>query len=124
MDVYVFGNPDLEQDSLPVRVVPQLQRVRPDCTFHLRDPLEDWDEVPDPLIIVDTLRGIENVQVITDLDAFVDAPRVGMHDLDLLAQLKLLKKVGKLKRVTVVGVPPSLTPDQAVTQIAAALPPA
>ena len=122
MDVYVFGNPDLEQDSLPVRVVPQLQRVRPDCKFHLRDPLEDWDDVPDPLIIVDTLRGIEKVTVITDLDAFADAPRVGMHDLDLLAQLKLLKKVGKLKRVTVVGVPPSLTPDQAVTQIAALLP--
>lgn len=122
MDVWVFGNIDLEQDSLPVAVVPQLQRVRPDCVFHLRDPLEEWDEVPDPLIIVDTLKGVEKVTVFTDLDAFSDAPRVGMHDLDLLAQLKLLKKVGKLKQVIVVGVPPSLTPDEAVNQITASLP--
>jgi hypothetical protein len=121
-DVWVFGNIDLVEDSLPLKVLPQLQRQRPDLTFKTRDPLEEWDDVPDPLIVVDTVKGLETVVVFTHLDAFETAPAVSMHDLDLLAQLQFLRKVGKLKRVTVVGVPPSLTPDQAVTQIAAALP--
>lgn len=122
MDVWVFGNIDLAEDSLPLKILPQLQRQRPDVVFRVRDPMEEWDDVPDPLVVVDTVKGLDAVTVLTDLDLFADAPRVSMHDLDLLAQLQFLKKVGKLKRVTVVGVPPSLTPDQAVTQIAAALP--
>ncbi len=123
-DVWVFGNIDVEEDSLPLRILPQLQRLRPDLTFRVRDPMEEWDDVPDPLTIVDTVKGLEEVTVFTELDVFESAPAVSMHDLDLLAQLQFLKKLGKLKRVTVVGVPTSLTADQAVTQIAAALPPA
>lgn len=124
MDVWIFGNLDLQEDSLPLRILPQLQRQRPDLTFRTRDPLEEWDEVPDPFIIVDTVKGLERVQVFTDLAAFANAPRVSMHDLDLLAQLQLLQKLGKLKHLTLVGVPPTLSPDEAVTQIAASLPPA
>ncbi len=123
-DVWIFGNIDLAEDSLPLSILPQLQRQRPDLTFKTRDPMEEWDDVPDPLIVVDTVKGLEKVAVFTDLDVFETAPAVSMHDLDLLAQLQFLKKVGKLKRVTVVGVPPSLNPDQVITQIAAALPPA
>ncbi len=123
MDIWVFGNLDVQEDSLPLRILPQLQRQRPDLTFKTRDPLEEWDEVPDPFIIVDTVKGLRTVAVFTDLSAFADAPRVTMHDLDLLAQLQLLQKLGKLKRLTLVGVPPELGPDEAVTQIAASLPP-
>jgi Ni,Fe-hydrogenase maturation factor len=123
-DVWVFGNLDLEEDSLPLRILPQLQRQRPDLTFKTRDPMEEWDNVPDPLIVVDTVKGIAAVTVLKDLELFEDAPRVSMHDLDLLSQLQLLKKVGKLGHVVVVGVPPTLQPDEAIRQIAAALPPA
>ncbi len=124
MNVWVFGNLDLQEDSLPLRILPQLQRLRPDLTFTTRDPLEEWDEVPDPFVIVDTVKGLEKVKVFTDLAAFASAPRVSMHDLDLLAQLQLLQKLGKLKRLTLVGVPPALSPDLAITQVAASLPPA
>ena len=122
-DVWVFGNPDLAEDSLPLKVLPQLQRQRPDLIFRVRDPMEEWDDVPNPLIVVDTVKGIDAVIVLKDLELFQDAPRVSMHDLDLLAQLQFLKKVGKLGHVVVVGVPPTLQPDEAIKQIAAALPP-
>jgi Ni,Fe-hydrogenase maturation factor len=121
-DVWVFGNIDLAEDSLPLRILPQLQRQRPDLTFRVRDPMEEWDTVPNPLIVVDTVKGIAAVTVLKDLELFEDAPRVSMHDFDLLAQLQFLKKVGKLGHVVVVGVPPTLQPDEAIRQIAAALP--
>ena len=121
-DVWVFGNLDLEEDSLPLRILPQLQRQRPDLAFRVRDPMEEWDDVPDPLIVVDTVKGLEKVAVFTDLNTFETAPAVSLHDLDLLAQLQFLKKVGKLGHVVVVGVPPTLQPDEAIAQIAAALP--
>lgn len=119
---YVYGNADLEVDSLPIRILPQLSRTRPDWEFVFRDPLDEWDDVPNPLVIIDTVRGLQAVQVFTDLTPFADAPRVSLHDLDLLAHLQLLQKLGKLKTLTLIGVPPSLMPDQAVTQISAALP--
>lgn len=122
MDVWVFGNIDLAEDSLPLKILPQLQRQRPDLTFKTRDPMEEWDDVPDPLVVVDTVKGIDAVTVLKDLELFEDTPRVSMHDLDLLSQLQLLRKVGKLGHVTVVGVPPGLQPDEAVRQISAALP--
>ena len=121
---YVYGNADLAVDSLPIRVLPQLSRLRPDWHFAFRDPLDEWDEVPNPLVIIDTVMGLENVQVFTDLTPFADAPRVSLHDLDLLAHLQLLQKLGKLKTLTLIGVPPNVTPDEAVSQISAALPPA
>lgn len=121
---YVYGNADLAVDSLPIRVLPQLSRLRPDWQFHFRDPLDEWDVVPNPLVIIDTVIGLEAVRVFTDLSAFADAPRVSLHDLDLLAHLQLLQKLGKLKTLTLIGVPPTLSPDDAVSQIAAALPPA
>ncbi|MEK7631824.1 MAG: hypothetical protein AAB445_03080, partial [Patescibacteria group bacterium] len=119
---YVYGNADLEVDSLPIRIIPQLARARPDWHFEFRDPLDEWAEVPNPLVIIDTVRGLEKVQIFTDLTPFADAPRVSLHDLDLLAHLQLLQKLGKLKNLTLIGVPPSLTPDEAVRQISAALP--
>lgn len=119
---YVYGNADLEVDSLPIRILPQLSRSRPDWQFEFRDPLDEWADVPNPLVIIDTVRGLEAVQVFTELTRFADAPRVSLHDLDLLAHLQLLQKLGKLKTLTLIGVPPGLTPDQAVTQISAALP--
>ncbi|MEK7639841.1 MAG: hypothetical protein AAB424_01745 [Patescibacteria group bacterium] len=122
MDVWVFGNIDLAEDSLPLKILPQLQRQRPDLVFRVRDPMEEWDDVPDPLVVVDTVKGLNTVTVLKDLEFFDAAPRVSMHDLDLLSQLQFLKKVGKLGHVIVVGVPSTLQPDEAIRQIAAALP--
>lgn len=106
MTVYVFGNPDLPMDALPIRLVPELQNKFPQHQFIVRDPLDEWDTVPETLVILDTIVGINSVQEFTSLDAFAASPRVTMHDLDLWSQLQLLKKVGKLKQVRIFGVPP------------------
>jgi hypothetical protein len=104
MTVYVFGNPDLAMDALPLRLIPALQREFPTFSFVTLDPNEDWD-VPSHMLILDTVVGISAVTVFTDLSAFVQAPRLTCHDFDAYANLLLMKKLGKIDGVTIVGVP-------------------
>lgn len=120
VNVWIFGNPDLPQDALPVALIPELQRRFPDAHFQRMDPLEEW-EVPKDLIIVDTVQGLEKVRVFTDLDAFESAPRLTMHDYDLGTTLKWMKKIGRLADVTIIGVPMGMDRQTAVDQVAAIL---
>ncbi|MBI3963845.1 MAG: hypothetical protein HY341_02495 [Candidatus Kerfeldbacteria bacterium] len=106
MTIWVFGNPDLPSDALPIRLVPELRRRYPEHTFALRDPLEEWD-VPDDLVILDTVKGITAVTEFKNLDGFSDSPRVTMHDYDLGTTLKWLRKLGKLPAVRIIGIPPN-----------------
>lgn len=104
MRVFVFGNQDLAMDSLPLRLIPALQKEFPDVSFVTLDPNEDWD-VPAHMIIIDTVVGITEVTIFHDLSIFTKAPRVSCHDFDAYANLLLLKKLGKIEGVTIVGVP-------------------
>lgn len=120
MEVWVFGNLDLEEDALPVRLIQKLQGVFPQTVFRFQDPLDEWN-MPYHLLIIDTVKGIDAVKTFSSLDEFADAPRVTMHDLDVMAQLKFMQKIGKLPRVTIIGVPGSLSEDDALRQVASAL---
>jgi hypothetical protein len=59
--VLVFGNPDLAMDALPLSLVEELHRVRPDLSFVVKDPNEDWN-IPRTLMVIDTVVGIDRVQ--------------------------------------------------------------
>jgi len=104
MHVFIFGNPDLATDSLPVQLLPALQTAFPDISFETLDPNEDWDLPHHPLII-DTVVGISEVTVFHDLSVFTRAPRVTCHDFDAYANLLLLKKLGKIGEATIIGIP-------------------
>jgi hypothetical protein len=121
MDIWVFGNPDLPEDSQPLLLMPQLQRAFPQFVFRTKDPAEEWDPVPESLIIIDTVKGLEQVKIFTELNQFESSPTVTMHDLDLLAELRFLQKLGKLKKITLYGVPDTLSPELAFTQLEALL---
>jgi hypothetical protein len=116
MIVYIFGNPDLPEDALPLRLVPQLRQQFPDSTFEVKDPNEEW-YVPERLVVIDTVKGIVGIQVFHGLETFTRAPRVSMHDFDALTQMRLLQKIGKLKEVTIIGVPPEIDEHSALTSI-------
>ncbi len=114
MEVFVFGNEDVAMDALPILLVPELQKRFPDIDFIQLDPNEDWD-VPDHMIIIDTVVGIEKCTVFNDLSTFMAAPRITCHDFDAYANLVLLKKVGQVKGVTIFGVPATCTKEDART---------
>lgn len=102
--VYIFGNPDIEEDSLPLRLLPLLKERMPEYDFLALDPNENWD-LPEKLIIIDTIEGIEKVTTFTSLDDFARTPALTMHDFDLGMKLKWLSKIKKLPPFKIVGVP-------------------
>lgn len=116
MTVYVFGNPDLPQDALPLRLLPDLRRVFPAIDFQMKDPNEDW-ELPSELFIIDTVQGLTDVKVFTSLDQFTSSPHVTMHDFDLGLYLQWLKKLGRLPKLTIFGLPPTLAVPEALAQL-------
>lgn len=116
MTVFVFGNPDLPEDSLPIRLLPKLREQFPTIDFQIKDPNEDWD-IPEEMVILDTAMGINRVTVFLDLGHFVNAPRLTMHDFDLGSHLKFLKKLGKLKNIEIIGVPPMISENEALEEL-------
>ncbi|TSC76046.1 MAG: Uncharacterized protein G01um101431_1064 [Parcubacteria group bacterium Gr01-1014_31] len=120
MIVFVFGNSDLAADSLPLRILPRLQALRPSVDFRVADPNEEWD-IPCQLVVVDTVVGISQVTVFEGLEKFSAAPRMTMHDFDALSNLRLLQKLDKLDQVTVIGIPPAMDETKAAAEVAAAL---
>ena len=120
MIVYVFGNPDVSEDALPIRLVPLLRKACPSITFEVKNPNEEW-EVPERLVVIDTVVGIDHIHEFHGLDDFARAPRVSMHDFDALTQLRLLQKLGRIKKVSIIGVPPDIEEHQALEAVVALL---
>ncbi len=118
--VYIFGNPDLAIDSLPIRLIPQLQKQNPDFTFILKDPNEEWD-VPEEMLVIDTAINAKKVTIFKDLKSFMTGPRLSMHDFDALSNLLFLEKLGRLKKVKIIAVPPDIDPQTALREISARL---
>jgi Ni,Fe-hydrogenase maturation factor len=119
--VFVFGNPDLPMDALPIRIIPQLVASRPNLNFVVKDPNEDWD-IPEMLVVIDTVVGIDRVMLFDGLDAFAPFAHVSVHDFDAYTNLRFLKKLGKLKSVHIIGIPVGTEEDLAVSRVLELLP--
>ena len=136
MIIYIFGNPDLKFDSLPVKILPKLRKKFPNIKFKIKDPNEEWDtfmehgtrntehkttntdhKTPNYLYIIDTVIGLKNVAVFNDISVFKKSPAISLHDFDLYADLILMKKLGKLSNLTVIGIPPDYTKEKAYNEI-------
>jgi hypothetical protein len=120
MEVWLFGNTDLETDALPVKLKPELERLFPKLAFTVRDPLDEWPE-QDKLIIIDTVRGLTEVRAFVSLGSFQSHPFVTMHDFDLLAELAWRQKMNKLPPFVVLGVPEGISAKQALEQLTSLL---
>ncbi|MCK9352510.1 MAG: hypothetical protein WCT49_06180 [Candidatus Paceibacterota bacterium] len=110
--IFIFGNPDLEIDSLPLRILPSLRSCFPDIEFTVLDPNEEW-KIPDEMVMIDTVVGIKELTVFNDLKHFIEAPRVSVHDFDAFFNLIYLQKLGKLKKIKIFGIPPEMEENAA-----------
>ncbi len=109
MKIYVLGNPLVKEDSLPLKLVPRLQKLFPQISFVIVDPNEDFPPREErDLIILDTVLGIKKPMIL-DLNSFEAKKKtpVSPHDYDLLLHLLLLKKTSKINSVKIISVPPS-----------------
>jgi Ni,Fe-hydrogenase maturation factor len=115
--IFIFGNPLLKEDSLPLKMMPSLKEALPDIDFIELDPNEDLESLEKEANIIDTVFGIEKVRVIEDIDSIQESPKLSMHDFDLGFNLKLLKKMGRLETVRIFGVPPEIKEEDALEQL-------
>lgn len=104
--IYLFGNPIVSLDVHAVSLMPFLQNTFLDYQFIHLDPTEEIDtrQVKE-FRGIDVVIGIKKVMVFHTLDDFTPSPRFSPHDYDVLSQLKLLKKLGKIDKCIIIGIP-------------------
>jgi len=102
--IFICGNPLVDVDSLPFRILPELRAILPEIDFIDFDPTENFPH-EDPLIIIDSVINAKEIMVIRDLLNLGDAPHVSAHDADLAFHLKWLEKMGQLPKLVIFGVP-------------------
>ena len=81
--ILVFGNPIVEKDSLPLGIIGELSGKFPGIEFKEYDPNENLEKEGRHLDIIDTVEGIKEAKVITDIDSIITSRLYTMHDFDL-----------------------------------------
>lgn len=116
--VSVFGNPDLHLDSVPVQLVPKLRRRFPDIRFVVEDPNEIDLPKHGKWVILDTVRGLENVSWLS-VDDIARSRNAGMtaHDYDLSTLLLLAKKLDASFEPNILGVPEGMSEERALSEV-------
>jgi len=108
MRVYVFGNRDVPGDNNTFIVASKLKSIFKTLEFVEISPNQDLEVSNEAhLMILDAIEGLDQVEVFTetDLDNLILSPRSSVHDFDLGFQLRYLKKLRKLNKVTIIGLP-------------------
>lgn len=117
--IYVFGNPLVAEDSLPVRLLPKLKNLFPDIDFQVVDPNENFppDNEKD-LVVFDTVFGIDEPRILS-LDDFKSNKKTPLspHDYDFLFYLLLLRKLKKINSIVIIGIPSKLSKDKLLNQL-------
>jgi hypothetical protein len=90
MTVYVFGNEDVAEDFIKIKFV----KPNEDVEFDSENP-----------VILDTVAGLKKIKIFENIGAIQKMKSSTVHDFDLGFQLKYLKKLGKIKGATIIGVP-------------------
>ena len=114
--IYVFGNPLIKEDSLPLKLIDKLRKEFPSIEFKEFDTTEDFILEPE-LNIIDTVKGIKKVELIEDIDRIVTDKIYSLHDFDLAYNLKLLKKMKMIDNVKIFGIPMRMNEKEAFNQL-------
>lgn len=104
LKIYCFGNPLVKDDRIPFEILPFLKKEFPSIKFIEANSPDDIEEEKE-INIIDTVYGINSVRVIEDIDFICNNKTCTLHDFDLGMTLKLMKKMNKIKRVRIIGIP-------------------
>jgi len=113
---YVFGNPLVREDNLPLKLIGKLKKKFPSLEFKEFDTVEDLDFEKE-LNIIDTVKGIKKVELIEDIDKIITNKIYSMHDFDLGYNLKLLKKLKMIDKVRILGIPMKIDEEEAFREL-------
>jgi Ni,Fe-hydrogenase maturation factor len=108
MKVYVFGNEDLDFDSAAIKIAKKVENSVEGFEFIYVKPNQDLPFANEKnVVILDTVCGIKDITLITEdqIQNISPETRTTAHDFDLGFQLRYLKKIGKLEKVIIIGLP-------------------
>lgn len=108
LKVFVFGNEDLDIDNQALIVAENLSEKEEDVEFEIISPGDDIPlENGEDMVIMDVVDGIKDVKLIQnyEIENILFPPLNTAHDYDLGFQIKYLKKLGKIGKVTLIGLP-------------------
>ena len=108
MNVYVFGNEYVAEDKRAIEVARELEGTIEGISFVFVNPNEDAPFVNERhVVILDTVQGLRDVTLVEGdgIDGLILSPRGSVHDFDLAFQLRYLKKLNRLGKVTIISIP-------------------
>ncbi|MDO8537352.1 MAG: hypothetical protein Q7S21_00545 [archaeon] len=114
--IFIAGNLLIKEDSIALKIMPKLQKKFPNIEFIELEPTDNFPEER-ILTIIDAVQGINEIKIIEDIDKITFQKSFSLHDFDLGANLKLLKKAGKLEAVKIIGIPMQWKEKQAFEEI-------
>ena len=117
MKVLIFGNPLVKEDSLPLKILPKLRKKFPSIEFKEFDTAESLEKEGEELIIIDTVKNIEDVKIFEDIEIFERKKIFSTHDYDLAYELKALKKLGYIKKVRIIGIPSKISEEECLRKV-------
>ncbi len=105
MRVLVFGNPIAKVDSAAVKISEKLSCVMPQMEFVRFDTSEDLEKEGGCPVILDAVVGLTKPRMVSLDELELSERPLSLHGFDLLWTLLLLKKIGKIRKATIIGVP-------------------
>lgn len=91
---------------MPLKILPVIRSHFPSLSFIHIDPTEEFPfNKSNDIVIIDSVTGIEKATVFTSLDDFTPPPQNSVHDFDLYISLRLLRKLKKIRNITIIGIP-------------------
>jgi Ni,Fe-hydrogenase maturation factor len=102
-----FGNPYLSEDNLALEVGDAIikDKIKGLEVIKCVAPDEVMSYIGKDFFILDVVKGMKKVMLISDIDRLQSGDLVSLHDFDLGFFLKLMKETGKIKDVKIIGIP-------------------
>ncbi len=116
--IFVLGNPLVEEDNIAIKTAKKLREMFPKLSFEMVESVDSITELPKKLVLLDAVSGVKNAELIADLDRLQGSDVFSLHDLDSGFQLKLFKKMGKIKQAKIIAVPQQMGEENAVEAVA------
>jgi len=103
--VLCYGNEFIKEDALAKEIADEVKL--PNVEFKKCDSVEDIFNYKDfeNIYILDVVKNAKEVMLIDNIDK-LNAPELfSLHDFDLAFFLKLMKSIGKIKKINIIGIP-------------------
>jgi Ni,Fe-hydrogenase maturation factor len=102
MKIYCFGNEYVKEDSQAKELADELEIEG--VEFIKCNSPEDLLDEKERIVILDVVKGIDKIQLL-NIDQLKARNIVSLHDFDLNFFLKLMKSIGKINDITIIGIP-------------------